>query len=81
MQTDKEKENQLMVNVKDNLTSQHDVFTDEEEDQELLDQVENERNQMKKQTIEILSENKLKDMGLLFGMADEEVQKIAEEQR
>lgn len=70
-----------MVNVKDNLTSQHDVFTDEEEDQELLDQVENERNQMKKQTIEILSENKLKDMGLLFGMADEEVQKIAEEQR
>lgn len=84
MQTEKEKSNDLMVNMKDNLTSQHDVFTDEEdEDQELLDQVQNERNQMKKkqETIEILSENKLKDMGLLFGMPDEEVQKIAEEQK
>ena len=67
-----------MVNVKDNLTSQHEIFTDEEEDQELLDQVENERNQMKKQTIEIMSETKIKDMGLLFGLADDEVQKIAE---
>jgi hypothetical protein len=40
MQTEKgEKSNDLMVNMKDNLTSQHDnVFTDEEdEDQELLD--------------------------------------------
>jgi len=38
MQTEKEKSNDLMVNMKDNLTSQHDVFTDEEDDnQELLD--------------------------------------------
>jgi len=35
----------------------------------------------KQETIEILSENKLKDMGLLFGMPDEEIQKIAEEQQ
>jgi hypothetical protein len=35
----------------------------------------------KQETIEIYPENKLKDMGLLFGMPDEEVQKIAEEQK
>ena len=35
----------------------------------------------KQETIEILSENKLKDMGLLFGMPDEEVQRIADEQK
>ena len=51
IQTEKEKSNDLMVNMKDNLTSQHDVFTsstsptpksspktdEEDEDQELLD--------------------------------------------
>lgn len=56
------------------------VFTDDEDEQDLNNQIEKEKEYLNKQA-EFIPEEKFKDMGMLFGMPEEEVQAIAEKQK
>ena len=58
---------------------QQQFFTDDEDDQDMNDQLQKEKEYMQK--TEFIQEEKLNDMGKLFGMSEEEVQAIAEKQK
>lgn len=55
------------------------VFTDDEDEQELAQQMRQEKELLQKP--EFIREDKLRDMGKLFGMSKQEVQAIADQQK
>ncbi len=62
--------------------SENQIFTDEEEEREMEEQLRREKEFLqKKQPVEVMDEGKLKDMGMLFGIPDAEVQEMAEKQK
>ena len=60
---------------------QQQVFTDDEDEQDLNDQLQKEKEYLQNREAEFIPEEKFKDMGLLFGMPEAEVQAIAEQQK
>ena len=58
---------------------QQQVFTDDEEEQDMNAQLQKEKEFLQKP--EFIREEKLSDMGKLFGMSEQEVQAIAEQQK
>ena len=58
---------------------QQQVFTDDEEDQDMNAQLQKEKEYLQKP--EFIREEKLGDMGKLFGMSEQEVQAIADNQK
>jgi hypothetical protein len=63
------------------IPEQQQVFTDDEEEQDLNEQLNKEKEFLKAREPEFIPEEKFKDMGILFGMPEAEVQAIAEEQK
>ena len=58
---------------------QQQVFTDDEDDQDMNAQLQKEKEYLQKP--EFIREEKLSDMGKLFGMSEQEVQAIADKQK
>jgi hypothetical protein len=64
------------------IPEQQQVFTDDEDEQDLNNQLLAEKDYLASQHHpEFIAEEKFKDMGLLFGMPEEEIQAIAEQQK
>tara|TARA_B110000285_G_scaffold235108_1_gene314896 strand:+ start:1833 stop:2030 length:198 start_codon:yes stop_codon:yes gene_type:complete len=53
-------------------------FTDDEDDKAIRSQLEREKEAFKQKENNVVDESKIKDMGILFGMKDDEVEDFAQ---
>lgn len=56
-------------------------FTDDEDDKAIRSQLEKEKVALIQNDIKIIDESKIQDMGILFGMKDDEVKDFAQKQQ
>lgn len=56
-------------------------FTDDEDDKAIRSQLQKEKVALIQNDIKIIDESKIQDMGILFGMKDDEVKDFAQKQQ